>query len=363
MISIAEPTLGEKELEYVVDCIKSNWISSKGRYVQRFENLFAEYCGRSDGIATSSGTTALHLALESLGIGKGDEVIVPTLTFIATANSVSYTAARPVFVDSHPDYWCMDPRRIEEKLTKNTKAIIPVHLYGHPCDMKPILDLAEDNSLFVVEDAAEAHGAESKGRKVGSFGDVSCFSFYGNKIITTGEGGMCLTDDASLARTMRKLRDHGMDTERKYWHETIGFNYRMTNLQAAIGVAQVEKLDIFLGARRRNARLYASFLGKVEGVVLQPEMPWAKNSFWNYSILLRESYGMGREELSKILEKNQIETRPLFHPVHLMPPYLDGDRFPVAESLSKRGISLPNGPSVEKEDIESICRIVRRRSG
>jgi perosamine synthetase len=363
VISIAEPTLGEKELEYVIDCIKSNWISSRGKYVRRFEEDLAKYCGRSEGTATSSGTAALHLALESLGIGKGDEVIVPTLTFIATANAVSYTGAKPVFVDSHPDYWCMDPSKIDEKLTANTKAIVPVHLYGHPCDMKPILDLAEDRSLLVVEDAAESHGSEYNGKKTGIFGDVSCFSFYGNKTITTGEGGMCLTDDGSLAQTMRKLRDHGMDPNRRYWHDVIGFNYRMTNLQAAVGVAQVENLDVFVNARRRNANLYVSSLKEVESVVLQPEMSWAKNSFWNYSILLEQGFGMSRDELAEKLERNQIETRPLFLPIHSLPPYSDGDRFSVADNLSRTGISLPNGPSLREDDIKLICRIILDRTG
>ena len=243
MIPIAEPLLEEEELNNVMEAVKSGWISSKGKFIPEFEENFARYCGVKHSVATSNGTVALHLALATLGIKEGDEVIVPTLTFIATANAVRYTGAKPVFVDSNPDYWCIDPEKIEGAITPKTRAIIPVHLYGHPCDMEAIMAVAKKHDLYVIEDAAEAHGAEHKGRKVGSFGDIACFSFYGNKIITTGEGGMCLTDDEILAERMRILRDHGMNPGKRYWHDIVGFNYRMTNMQAAIGVAQLEKID------------------------------------------------------------------------------------------------------------------------
>jgi len=221
MIPVAEPSLGEEELNNVIEAVKSGWVSSKGKFIEEFEENFSSYCGRKYGVATSNGTVALQLALKALGIDKEDEVIVSDLTFIATANAITYCNAKPVFVDSHPDYWCIDPEKIEEKITSKTIAIIPVHLYGHPCDMDAIMDIAERHGLYVIEDAAEAHGAEYKGKKVGSFGDVSCFSFYGNKIITTGEGGICLTDNDELAESMKALRDHAMDPNRRYWHDVV----------------------------------------------------------------------------------------------------------------------------------------------
>jgi perosamine synthetase len=290
--------------------------------------------------------------LAALGIGNGDEVIVPTLTFIATANAVTYCNAKPVFVDSHPSYWCIDPDKIEEKITENTKAIIAVHLYGHPCDMDKIMDIARKNSLYIIEDAAEAHGAEYKGRKVGSFGDVSCFSFFANKIITTGEGGMCLTNDEELAAKMRILRDHAMNPNKRYWHNVVGFNYRMTNMQAAVGVAQLEKLDRFVEKRRRIAQKYHSLLQGIRGVTLPLEMPWAKNVYWVYSILIEDDFGINRDELMKRLEERGIETRSLFYPMHILPPYQNDERFPAAEELSRKGISLPSGGKLEEEIIE-----------
>ena len=358
MIPVAEPSLGEEELKNVVEAVKSGWISSKGKFIEEFEQNFSSYCDRKYGVATSNGTVALHLALKALGIGKGDEVIVPDLTFVAVANTVTYCNAKPVFVDSHPDYWCINPRKIEEKITTRTKAIIPVHLYGHPCDMDAIMDVEEDHNLYIVEDAAEAHGAEYKGKKVGSFGVVSCFSFYGNKIITTGEGGMCLTNDEELAEKMRILRDHGMNPNKRYWYDIIGFNYRITNLQAAIGVAQLKKLDRFVEKKRKIARSYSEELKDLEGkelVTLHPEMPWAKCVYWMYCILVEDKFGMGRDELIKNLEEKGIDTRPFFYPVHVMPPYKNNERFPVAEEIAKKGINLPSGVSLKEEVIKLVC--------
>ena len=357
MIPVAEPCICEEELKNVVETVKSGWISSKGKFIEEFEKKFARYCGVKYGIATANGTVALHLALKALGVGKGDEVIVPTLTFVATANAVTYCNAKPVFVDSHPDYWCIDPEKIEEKITKNTKAVIVVHLYGHPCDMDWIKDMAEDHGLYVIEDAAEAHGAEYKGNKVGSFGNISCFSFYGNKIMTTGEGGMCLTSDEELAEKMRVLRDHGMSKERKYWHEIVGFNYRMTNLQAAIGVAQLKKLDRFVERKRQIAKWYAEGLEDLaeKGLItLHPEMKWAKCVYWMYSILIEEKAGINRDELMRKLEENGIETRPFFVPMHVLPIYGNGGKLPVAEELARKGINLPTSIKLNKNMIKYI---------
>ena len=275
-IPVAEPDIGKEELENITEAVKSGWISSKGKFILELEEKFSKFIGTKFGVSTSNGTTALHLALEALDIKAGDEVILPTLTFIACANMVKFVGAKPVFVDSHPDYWCIDPKKIEEKLTDKTKAIMPVHLYGHPCDMDPIERIAKKHNLFIIEDCAEAHGAEYRGRKVGSMGTISCFSFYGNKIITTGEGGICLTDDEVLAEKMRIIRDHGMSLQKRYWHEVIGFNYRMTNLQAAIGVAQLGKIDYFINKKRETARMYNQLLNNNGKIVLPPEMPWQK---------------------------------------------------------------------------------------
>ena len=361
-IPVAEPSLGDEELKLVVDCVKSGWISSKGEYISRFEEEFARYCGCKYGVAVHNGTVALHLALCALGIGHGDEVLVPDLTFIATANAVLYTGARPIYVDVHPRYWCIDPEKLEEKITRRTKAIIPVHLYGHPCDMDAIRDIADDHDLYVIEDAAEAHGAEYKGRKVGSLSDIACFSFYGNKIITTGEGGMCLTNDEELAERMRLLRNHGMDPKRRYWHIMIGFNYRMTNIQAAIGLAQLKKLDEFVKIKRENAKLYNSLLEDVEGIQLPPEEPWAKNVYWMYSILIEESFGMSRDELMAYLGQRGIETRPFFYPIHEMPPYRTEGDFPTSIYLSRTGLNLPSSVKLTPEQIELVVSVIKDAS-
>lgn len=358
MIPVAEPSLGKEELENVIKAIKSGWVSSKGEFIEEFEKKFAEYCGVKYGVATSNGTVALHLALTALGIEKGDEVIVPTLSFIATANTVTYCNAKPVFVDSHPYYWCIDPAKIEEKMNENTKAIIPVHLYGHPCNMDWIMDIAEDRGLHVVEDAAEAHGAEYKGKKVGSYGDISCFSFYGNKIITTGEGGMCLTNDEELYEKMIILRDHGMSRERKYWHDVIGFNYRMTNIQAAIGSAQVEKLDVFVKKKREIAEMYNSLLKDIAGVSLPPEAKWAKNVYWMYSILVEDNFPLTKDELMEKLRENDIDSRPFFYPIHIQPPYMRNEKMPIVESLAEKGVNLPSAVTLRRENIEKIVKTI-----
>ena len=301
---VAEPEIGEEELKNVVEAVKSGWVSSRGKFIEEFENSFAKYIGVKYGVATSNGTAALHLALAALNIGEGDEVIVPDLTFAATINSVIYVGAKPVIVDINPHYWCIDPDKLEKAITPSTKAIIPVHLYGHPCDMEAITEIASKHNLYVIEDAAEAPGAEYKGRKVGSFGYISCFSFYGNKIITTGEGGMCLTNDRELAEKIRILRDHGMNPVKRYWHDVVGFNYRMTNLQAALGLAQLSKIERFIEKKRKIAEIYAEELSPIEGVVLHPEMPWAKCVYWLYSILMDDGKTkVSRDEFAEKLKK------------------------------------------------------------
>jgi perosamine synthetase len=365
-IPITEPEIGETELKNVTDAVKSGWVSSRGPFIEEFEEKFSKYIGLKHGIATSNGTTALHLALAALGIKHGDEVIVPTLTFASVANVVIYMGAKPVFIDSHPDYWCINPNKLEEKITKKTKAIMPVHLYGHACDMDPIMKTAKNHNLYVIEDCAEAHGAEYKSKKVGKFGDIACFSFYGNKIITTGEGGICLTNNEDLAQKMKMFRDHGMDTQRRYWHTVVGFNYRMTNLQAAIGVAQLEKIDKFIEKKRKIAKTYNSSLESIQGVTLAPEMPWAKNVYWLYSILIdAKKYGINRDKLIEKLAEKGIETRQFFYPMHIMPPYKKyaiNCHFPIAEKLSANGINLPSSVKLKEEEMHNIAQLIGKFS-
>ena len=353
MLQTTEPWIDEKELEYVTDCIKTGWVSSIGKYIPQFEKMFASFCGTKYAASCSSGTAALHLALMALGIGEGDEVIVPSLTFVATANAVTYTGAKPIFVDSHPDYWCVDPEKIEESITPKTKAIIPVHLYGHPVMMSDIKKIANKYGLFVIEDAAEAHGAECNSQKVGSFGDIGCFSQYGNKIITTGESGMCVTNNKELDEKIKLLRDH-YPTETKYLYEHLGYNYRLTNIQAAIGCAQMEKIETIIKNKRSNAKLYNDLLS-VTNVTLPPEESWAKSVYWMYSILTNK-----RNELAAALKKADIDSRPFFTPMHIMPLYRTAQYLPVSEYLGRMGLNLPSSPLLRQEDIERVCDTVKR---
>lgn len=360
-LPVAAPWLGEKELQYVAECVLSGWVSSAGKFVTRFEEMFAQFCGTRYAVATSNGTTALHLAMLAAGIGPGDEVVVPSLTFIATANAVTYTGAQPVFVDSELGTWNMDPGLIEAAITPRTKAIVPVHLYGHPADMDPIVETAARHGLTIVEDAAEAHGARYKGRRVGSIGAMGIFSFYGNKIITTGEGGMVVTDRDDLAEKVRILRDHGMSPQRRYWHPFLGYNYRMTNMQAALGVAQMEKVDDILRAKRQMAARYRQGLDHTPGITLPPEAEWAENIFWLYSILVdSHQHGVTRDQLMNALQEQAIETRPLFPPIHQQPIYARQQSLPVAEMLSQTGLSLPSAVMLRADDIDRVTGAINR---
>ncbi len=362
IIPVASPALIGREKEYVLDCLESTWISSNGKYIDFFERKFAEFCGTKYGVSCCNGTAALHLALLAFNVGPGDEIIVPTLTYVATANAVTYCGAKPIFVDSEPETWNIDPYKIEENITKNTKGIIVVHLYGHPVDMDPVLEIAHRHGLFIIEDAAEAHGAEYKGQRVGTIGDIGTFSFYGNKIITTGEGGMIVTDNEKLAKRIRLLRGQGMDPNKRYWFPIIGYNYRMTNIAAAIGLAQLENIDWHIKRRRENAKLYYKFLGNDLRVSMQPEKEWAKNVYWMTSILLEDDCPLKRDEMLKRLYYVGIETRPVFYPIHMLPMYCDsnkGNEFIVSERLSKNGLNLPSSSTLTHDDIIFICEKIR----
>jgi len=364
-IPVCEPEISEVDVEYVSECVRSTWISGISPIVKRFEHRFANFCDSKYGIAVNSGTSALHTALATIRVGKGDEVIIPTFTMIATPNSVAYTGAIPVLVDSELDTWNIDVSKIEEKITTRTKAIIPVHTYGHPVDMDPLMKLARKHNLYVIEDAAEAHGAVYKDRRIGSIGDLACFSFYANKIITTGEGGMITTNDEQLAERAAWLRAHAFGRgEKHFYHEELGFGYRISGLQAALGLAQMERIDTFVMNRIKRAETYNNRLSHLgDCIVLPPKASWAKNVYWMYSILLKDDFPISREELMNELEKRGIETRTFFYPVHVQPIYKDEDTYPVADELSRRGINLPSGNALTMDDINFVCDAIIELAG
>jgi perosamine synthetase len=362
-IPVSDTALEGNELRYLTECISSNWISSAGSFVARFEDAFAAAVGCEFGVACSTGTAALHLALAAVGIGPGDEVIIPTFTMIAVANAVEYTGAHAVLVDAEPLSWNLDPSLVEVKIGPKTKAIIAAHTYGCPADMLALRALAAARSLVLIEDAAEAHGAQCDRMPAGSLGRVAAFSFYANKIITTGEGGMVTTNDRPIADKARKLRGHAFSDERHFWHEMVGFNYRMTNLQAAVGLAQTERLVQLVERRLENARRYSAALSGIRGLTLPPDPPGRRNVFWMYSILVEEEFGCSRDELRGYLAARGIETRTFFIPIHLQPIYRDryqGQSYPIAEALCRKGLYLPSGPGLSMGSIEFIAREIAR---
>jgi perosamine synthetase len=356
-IPLYQPDLTGNEKQYVLECLDSTWISSKGRFIAQFESRFSAFTAIPYAVGVCNGTVALHLALVTLGIGPGDEVIVPTLTYIAAVNAIAYTGATPVFVDSLPDTWQMDPADVRRKLTPRTKGIMAVHLYGHPCELDALTMLAREHDVFLIEDCAEALGATYKGKHVGTFGDIACFSFFGNKTITTGEGGMVITADKTLFERARHFKGQGLAAHREYWHDVVGYNYRMTNICAAIGVAQLERADEFIARKRQLAKAYGKHLAGLP-VVLLGETADVKSSFWMVSILTSDA--ANRDFLREHLAARGIETRPLFHPVHTMPMYASRyQRHPVAENLAWRGINLPSWPGLSSEQVEHIASSVR----
>jgi len=356
-IPLYKPSLDGNEKKYVNECLDSTWISSKGDFIPRFENQFAEQVGSRYAASVCNGTVALHVALLALGIGVGDEVIVPTFTYVASVNSIAYTGARPVFVDSLETSWQMDPEDVRRKITARTRAIMAVHLYGFPCDMDRLTSIAAYHGLILIEDCAEAIGSYYREKHVGSFGNIATYSFYGNKTITTGEGGMVVTTDRSLYDRVVHLKGQGLAKQGHYWHNVTGYNYRMTNVCAAIGLAQLERLEALLSLKREVAESYASELANVP-VTFHREMFGVRHSYWMCSILVDEPHT--RECLRRSLEKKDIETRPLFHPVHTMPMYADrGEVHTVAERLAPRGINLPSWPGLRRSQIRYICDVIR----
>ena len=363
-VPLIQPVLDGNELEYVTDCIRTGWVSSKGHYVVQFEDIFGRYVGSPHTMAVSNGTTALHLALVSLGICPGDEVIVPDLTFAAPVNAVLYVGATPVLVDIDPDTMAMNMDDAERAVTERTRAIIPVHLYGHPADMGRVMALAKKHRLAVVEDCAEALGSLYQGSHVGSMGDAATFSFFGNKTITTGEGGMLVFKDAANLERAMMLRDHGMSRERRYWHSHVGYNYRLTNIQAAIGVAQLERVAEFVARKRWIAEQYRHRLSAVAALKLPGEYGDIVNSYWLYTVVLPRELAPRRDEIIGLMMRHGIEVRPVFYPIHRMPPYAPfiaaGQSFAASDAVSDAGISLPSGVGMREVDIERVCLVLTR---
>ncbi|MCX6182219.1 MAG: aminotransferase class I/II-fold pyridoxal phosphate-dependent enzyme [Bacteroidetes bacterium] len=361
-IPISAPSLRGNEFKYLVDAFLSTWISSTGSYIEIFEANFAAFCEAKHGVAVSNGTVAIHLALKALGIGRGDEVIVPDLTFAATINTVFHSEATPVIVDVEEDSWCIDPKEIEKAITPKTKAIIPVHLYGQPCDMDAIMAIAKKHNLYVIEDCAEAHGAMYNGKKVGSIGHIGCFSFFANKVITTGEGGMCTTNDFKLMELMKVMRDHGMNKSRKYYHEVIGFNYRMTNLQAAIGVAQLERIDEFLQQRIALEQEYRTKLSTSNIIEFQRnDLGKRQKITWLVSILVKDNY---KDLLVQKLKEKGIDVRPFFislGEMEIYTPYVFSNT--VSIRLSKTGLNLPTSLETTERVIDTIQEVVQEIEG
>jgi perosamine synthetase len=365
MIPVNEPLLDGNEKKYLAECIDTGWISSEGPFVREFEEKFASRVGRKYGIAVCNGTVALEAAVVTLGIGPGDEVILPTFTIISCAAAIVRAGAKPILVDSDPHTWNMDVFGIEEKITSRTKAIMVVHIYGLPADMDPILNLAEKYGLRIIEDAAEAHGQTYLGKACGSFGDVSTFSFYPNKLVTTGEGGMIVTDDADLADRCRSLRNLCFQAKKRFVHEELGFNFRMTNLQAAIGLAQLERLDVFADRKRAMGRQYTALLGDIDGLQLPLEhTEYSENIYWVFGLVLDDSIPFDAENAMKRLAASGIGTRPFFWPMHEQPVFkrmgmFGGESYPVAERLARYGFYLPSGLALTGHQMEKVAAAVR----
>jgi perosamine synthetase len=374
VIPVNEPLLGPQEMDYVAECLRTGWISSAGRFIEQFEERWAGYCGRKYGIAVSNGTTALDLAVDALDLRPGDEVILPTFTIISCAAAVVRGGGVPVLVDSEPRTWCLDVRQVAEKITPRTRAIMPVHIYGHAVDMDPVLELARKHELAVIEDAAEVHGAEYlTGRsgtnprwvRCGSFGTFSCFSFYGNKLVTTGEGGMVLTDDMRLAQTIRSLRNLCFQPKRRFYHERLGYNFRLTNVQAALGLGQVERIATIVGRKRWMGQEYTRRLRDIAVLQLPVEEPWARNVYWMYGVVLDEKTGLDAGRFAQRLLDLGVETRPFFLGMHEQPVFHQrglfvNERYPVAERLARQGLYLPSGVALTETQLQQVCDAVHK---
>lgn len=365
MIPLCIPEIKGNEWKYIKDCLDTNWVSSVGSYVNKFEKDFAEYLHVKKAVVTMNGTAALELALRTLGIGEGDEVIVSSLTFISPVNTIRYVGAEPVFVDICKDTYVMDANKIEELITPNTKAIIPIHIYGHPVDMDKVMDIAQKYNLYVIEDSTESLGSLYKGKPTGTLGHIGCFSFNGNKLITTGAGGMMVTNDEKLADRAKFLSTQTkvVEENKAFYHPEIGYNFRMPNLLAAMGCAQLENIDEYIKIKRDNAEYYNELLKNIDGITTPIEKGYAKNVNWLYSIIIEDDYSLSRDEAIKKLSDAGIESRPFFMPIHNMPPYKEcrHGNMDNTNYVWERGINLPSSVGLKKEEIEYICKILKSR--
>ncbi len=372
MIPVNEPLFGEKELAYVTDCVRTGWVSSAGKYINEFEEKWSAYCGRKYGVAVANGTVALQLAVAALELESGSEIIMPSFTIISCAAAAIYNNCIPVFADCDPETWCITVDEIVPGITEKTRAIMPVHIYGHPAEMDPIINVAKKHGLAVIEDAAEAHGAEylsncggkETWKRCGSFGDVSCFSFYANKLVTTGEGGMLVTDNGQLAERARLLRNLAFEPDRRFHHAELGFNFRFTNIQAALGLAQVERMDEIIERKRRMANYYSNNLAGIDGLQLPVERDWARSVYWMYGIVIHEDTGMNAAQFAAKLKEREVDTRPFFLGLHAQPAlksymnFTEND-FPVTNRIARQGLYLPSGLALTEEQQAVVCKAVR----
>ena len=365
VIPVNEPFLGETETKNVLECLQTGWISSEGSFIRAFEEKWATYCGMNYGVAVSNGSVALEIAVVALDLQPGDEIIMPSFTIISCAQAVTNHRGMPVLVDCDPETWCMDVSQVETRITSRTRAIMPVHIYGHPVDMDPLRELTQKYNLVMLEDAAEAHGGEYKGQKCGGLGDISCFSFYANKIITTGEGGMVLTNDAVQAERLRSLRNLCFKKERRFYHTELGNNYRLTNLQAAIGVAQIERVEESIQKKRWMAARYIEQMDGIKGLSLPVERPWAKNVYWMFGIVLDPALGLDAAQFAGLLADQGVMTRPFFLGMHEQPVFHEmglfvGERYPVTEHIARQGLYLPSGLTLTQEQIDRVGETIRK---
>ena len=365
MIPVNEPYLSNREKELLCECIDTGWVSSEGPFVKKFENDFAKYIGHKYGIAVCNGTAALEVGLHAIGVGEGDEVIMPSFTIISCALAVLRLGAKPVLVDIVPDIWNMDVSQIESKITNKTKAIMPVHIYGHSVDMDPLMEIAKKYNLKVIEDASQAHGTEYKGQRLGSIGEVSTFSFYANKIISCGEGGMILTSSEEMMEKAKKYRNLYFEPEKRFLHQELGYNFRMTNLQAAIGVAQMEKIDYFVETKRKFGKYYRQKLQDVAGIRFQEEKSWCKSVYWMYSIEIDKDINLEAPELMEKLREKGIGSRPFFLGLHEQPAFhkrglFVGESYPHTEFSARKGLYLPSGLTLTEGQVDTVCNTLEQ---
>jgi perosamine synthetase len=374
VIPVNEPVFGDREAEYTAECIRTGWVSSAGRFIEEFEQRWAAFCGMKYGVAVNNGTSALELAVETLGLKPGDEVIIPSFTIISCALAIVRNGGVPVLVDCDPVTFGLDASQVESRITPRTRAIMPVHIYGHPVDIDEILTIAKKHHLVVIEDAAEVHGAEyhagragasPQWRRCGGLGDISTFSFYANKLVTTGEGGMALTNDAAIAERMRSQRNLCFRPERRFYHTHLGNNFRITNLQAAVGVAQLERIDEIVARKRRMGHRYTERLDGIARLQLPVEQAWARAVYWMYAVVLDEAVGFDALEFARRLKNEGVETRPFFLGMHEQPAlhdlgFFNGERYPITERIARQGLYLPSGLALTDDQIDQVCAAVRR---